>query len=1168
MAEMKFTDQQQDAIAARGGVLVSAAAGSGKTAVLVERVVRRMLDKDEKIPADRFLISTFTNDAAAEMKERIAARLDEYIASSPNDSWYARQRFLLERAKIGTMDSFCIGLVREYFYLVDLEPDFRLCDNAREKDMKKAALSAAVGERLASGDEEFLKLCTVFGTENAADTLIRVVGEVYDYLVTLPFYERYLDDYERMYSDFDPDDSIWIKTLFSSFGERFSSLCRELRLYEAAFSASDIADKYHDRVYGRFHAIEKAARAMNAGDYDGCRAALLSYEKKTLSRVKTDDVSFLQQIQALCRRADSAAEQALEIFKTPMEEHIKDIQALSPLVKTLCDTVRDYARRLGEMKRQAGLYGFADIEMLALKLLARPDGEATDIAKELSQFYCEVTVDEFQDTNDLQCAIYNALSDGGKKLFAVGDVKQSIYGFRKANPRIFLDKKNSLPLYDRSGAQNGCKVVMSGNFRSEQNICGFVNFLFGNIMSARAGQMKYTDEDRLNASYALDFGGKANVRLELVDSSSKTAACEGAALRRTVQIIHELTAGEYRSKSGERRRMRYSDIAVIYRTKRECSALCEALEAAGIPFVSRSGSGFFDAREIKCAYALLSVIDNPKNDFEMLSLLSGELYGFSAEEIAEIKIRDKQSDLYAAMLKLSDSSEKISRFIADLHRYRLHAARLGLRDLILRVFDDSGLMNLSAALGKRRAEANLYRLSELAAEYDREQGLGLSGFLRYFRRIREQGAVDSKSADEAGDAVRVMNVHNSKGLQFPVCILGGLERRYGEGAPNDLRAVQSEKCGIGLKIVDTANFRKYKTLPFYAAESENAVAEFSEEIRLLYVAMTRAEQQLILIGECGTRGGAAEYIAGRQAALIGGGISENAAASAKSSLDLITTAALIHPCGESLAASACGKKGEPAVYEGVSANVVFADDIPPIFDAAPLPKREFDEERVAAVAERLTYTYPYEIVNTVAAKQSASKIAHSEENADYSCSAVPLFLQGQKLTPAQKGTAMHKLMQYLDLAAAKTDVAAALGQVCDKNVLSAAELESINREQVAAFAASPLAERMIKAAAEGKIYREREFMAELPARRLMPSLPHDFDGETVVVQGAVDCVFFEQGKMVIVDYKTDRACDEKALSDKYSAQLKTYEAALGQVFGCDESELIIWSFELNRQIIL
>ncbi|MGN0113765.1 MAG: UvrD-helicase domain-containing protein, partial [Acutalibacteraceae bacterium] len=459
---IKLTEQQRDAMNAKGGVLVSAAAGSGKTAVLVERVTNTVLNENLQVGADRYLIATFTIDAASEMKSRIAESISQRIAENPSNRWYAHQKFLLNKAPFGTIDSFCAGLVREYFYKLDVQPDFSISSNMN--DAEDRVLSSIVNEHIV--DPEFLKLCSLFDSENAINALCSTVKNTYQYLVTLPNYLNVLDNYSQMYSCFDIKTSVWTKTIMDDAKAGIENLYKAVIEIEEDVREYDFYIKTPELYDERFDDLKCLYKAACDCDWQQAYELINDYNPISTNRCarKSEAPEILAYIKVICKAIDARFTDLESKIMMSEQEVYDDIDKLKPSLNLLFDIIREFDKKLFLEKKRLNTYDFADIEQLAFRLLVDENGNQTDIATELSQKYYEVMVDEFQDTNSLQCAIFNAVSDNGKKLFCVGDVKQSIYNFRRANPKIFLGLKNTLPSYDRDNPNpQNCKVIMSGN---------------------------------------------------------------------------------------------------------------------------------------------------------------------------------------------------------------------------------------------------------------------------------------------------------------------------------------------------------------------------------------------------------------------------------------------------------------------------------------------------------------------------------------------------------------------------------------------------------------------------------------------------------------------------------------------------------------------------------
>ena len=1165
MKKFEPTPEQQNAIVARGGVLVSAAAGSGKTAVLVERVAQMILDNENRVPADRLLIVTFTKAAAAEMRSRISQRLTFAIAQNPTNSWYISQKNSLNKASICTIDSFCINLVREYFYAAGFEPDFSMTS---DKSMETIVFNELINEKLMNDDKDVLSLISLFGVEDGIDRLCDVVNDTHTYLDSLVDKNGYLLKCQQMYDDFDIKNSEWTTMVLAPYSENVKRLLNRFNAEKEQFEESEFFDLYKDVWNNRIDILERYDNALENKEWDKV-VALSDVKLDTVKNYKDVDEDKKEYYKSLFKTVNEFKKNISSKIVGSEARIFESIKSVAPRIKTLFSFIMEYEQRLFEYKKKENCYTFADVEYAALKLLVNDDGSYTDIAKELSARFYEVMVDEYQDTNDLQNAIFTALSNNGDNMFCVGDVKQCIYGFRLANPKLFLNKKNTLPDFDKSNKdRQKCKVVMSGNFRSEKNICQAINFVFSRIMQEKIAQMQYTEDDYLMHNFERSKSDIGRVRLDIISVDRSEENANEFEHRHIVNLIRksvdEIKLGE------ENRKVNYGDIAVICRKGKDVSAVSNVLKKFGIPAVCVKKNSFFDEREIIIALSLLRSINNPLNSYELLCVMMSELFSFTANDIATIKSSAKCEDLIQCVIK--SDNEKAKAFLEELSKYRQMAVGASLKELLEGVFEESGLFDISRAVRGGYAVANLRKLISLADEYENMSQGGLSGFLRYIGRMIDnpRDRVDSAKYQAEEDAVKIMTVHHSKGLQFPICIYAGLGSSLKDGGAN-YSAMQCEKSGIGIKAVDEKLGCRYETLAFQAAKAESYKNQIAEEIRIMYVAMTRAQEYLFMTGTYKNIGKTPTYLSkleklSSEIECSGGAVSESAISLCKSALDLIVLASLTHTKCQNLrelANASASIISTDYMETDYAVNIINSNDINVEEISEIEDKLSADERAVADLSQRLSYVYPFSEVNKVAAKQSASRIAHENENADYSCSAVPMFIQNRKITPAQRGTAMHNFMQYLNIKDAVENFDDEIRRIKSLKLFSDDEWDSLDFVALKKFVLSDIAEQMINA---DSIYCEREFIVELPANQIDDKLGEEFIGENIVVQGAVDCVYITDRKMTIVDYKTDRVKSLDELKLKYAKQLQIYEKALMQIYDVDECELILYSFNLSSSI--
>lgn len=1158
------TNEQKNALDAKGRVLVCAAAGSGKTAVLVERVANYILNANPLVDADRLVVVTFTNAAAAEMKSRIARRISDELRKNPNSSRLKRQQFLLTKANISTIDSYCINLVREYFYKLDISPDFKIADNSILNQIQNNVLESIVKKHFENPSESFSLLLDLLGGEYAERNLKEAVLQIYSFLRSIPFIEPFVENINKMYSDFTFKNSLWVKTIFN-----YAKLCvddtintlreaiKELEQDEALFIP------YIDGFLYTLECLLKLKDAILDKDWDKCFKICAKFKPVSLDRVyKYPDEAYKNQFKDIKNRADAIIAEMAKLFFAPMQQIEHDVKYSAPAIKKLMEIVMEFTKQTLQEKKKRNLMDFADVEYAALELLVEyKDGKIiyTDIAKELSSYYHEVLVDEYQDTNDLQDTIFKALSESGKKLFMVGDVKQSIYRFRNANPQIFLNNRASLPLY-KEGAKES-KVIMSGNFRSALDICHYINFTFRLLMSQNAGQMDYQEEDELINK--INFGEIDADRVQLHIINKEPKAKDELEPAYLAQLIKQTVGKKVVKEDDGLRVAKFSDIAILLRSRTQIPVFERVFRQYNIPIWADERGGFLQTKEIITILSLLKVIDNPTRDVALLSLFMSDLYSFTADEVAEIRISNKKSNLYSALVLHSKFSEKSKSFLDDIKLYRQWSVSMPVSELIRKIYEDTGYINTVLLYDNgQQAKANLIMLIEYAKNYEANGVKGLSRFIKYLEYTeKSEGLKQASIISESDNAVKIMTIHRSKGLQFPICIVAHLDKKFNiNDRVNVLQ--KSEKLGVGLKIKDSSRNISYSTIAQNAISIENHMLSMSEELRVLYVALTRAKDTLILSACVENLINTVNKIT-TSLNLIDGKISPLFVLKTQNYLNLILACALLHPEGKVLRELASRPPiakptdGKLGVYLIKQQDICLEQEEKEEVEVKP------NLEWLEKLRQQLSYHYPFDKINTIAAKQSASAIAQSAMDDKYWFSAKPAFILGEKLSGAQKGTALHKFMQYCNFKSAKLSVEDEISRLVSSNHLSELEADSLDRQKLKAFFLSSLYNRIEVASF---VEKEFKFMVEFPATFFDSSLDEKYKSEFVVVQGVVDNIFEEDGKLVIVDYKTDKVKSLAELADKYSVQLKVYEKAISKVLKREVSELILYSFELSDMI--
>ena len=1174
MSERSWTPAQQDAIRARGGtLLVSAAAGSGKTAVLVQRVIERITDPVHPSDADRLLVVTFTKAAAAEMRERISLRLSELLARDPSNTALQRQQLLLSRAGISTVHSFCSELVRENFYKLDISPDFRISDDSEMAILRAEAVTRVLEDCYAENDPVFFDLVEAFSSDRDDSRLIETIGRLYDFIRSHPFPERWLSEKAGMYETGLPASRTpWGKCLLE-FAREAADYCAGLTRGSLSVLEADekLRAAYSEALSGDLAALERLRAAAAGGDWDEVGRAVSGVSFRRLGSVRGYAEDPLKLRVAACRDEVKGTVKKLAALFSPTERECgEDIRLTAPIVEKLFSVTKQFSDTLDAMKAERRMADFGDLEHWALRLLVRPcEGgfERTEDALEISGRYDEIMVDEYQDTNRAQDLLFQAVSRNGENLFLVGDVKQSIYSFRQAMPRIFLDRRRTFAPYSREEDRYPACIVLDRNFRSRREVTGAVNFTFGQLMSEQAGDVDYTGGERLVAGAKYEEQEGCETELHVLDLSlAQEPPGEPMAVleaRHIASLILQTVSGRFRvTESGERRPAVFRDFCILLRSANKYAAqYARELQLCGVPAWADSAGGFFESSEIAVMLSLLRVIDNPVQDIPLLSVLMSPIYGFTPDEVADIRLCAENVPVYLALTASAGrGNRRAAAFLEEMERFRSLAATMPSDRLLNAVYQKTGFIHTVQAMDNGGLRlANLHLLLEYAKKYEASGYNGLSGFIRFIDRLQEQDSdlPGACALSESANVVRVMSIHKSKGLEFPVCIVAGCARRFNKEHGD---ALLHPELGLGIRLKDGETLSRRTTLPREAIALETERGAMSEELRILYVAMTRAREKLILVTTVPDLGRTLAGIAPRLSE--GERISPYVVRGASCISDWLLACALRHPCGAELRERAgCGEriawKGETEPWKiqiappppGLSEREEKADEAAAQPDPA-LRKR---------LEEKIGFSYPWASLRGIPAKVSASELAAQASGAEDGPLSRPAFLESSGLTPAERGTALHAYLQFADYKEAAKDPQAELGRLVSQGFLTREQAGAVDLSRVLAFLESPIASRMLRSP---DFRRELRFTVEIPASRLGPALPDS----PVILQGAVDCAFEEDGQMVIVDYKTDRAASPRELWERYRVQLELYRYAVAHVTGLPVKECLLYSFRWNRTV--
>lgn len=1191
--------EQTRAIKERGiNLLVSAAAGSGKTYTLVERIIENIITGTYDI--DQVLVVTFTNAAAAEMRERIEKRLTAKIEEDPG---LERQLALLPSASISTIHVFCLSLIRQHFAALDIDPGFRVGSEQEMTLLRQRVVEDLFEACYEAGDEAFLRFAAQYGSDRDDEKLHGMILRLYDFARSQPNPEAWLEKQPKVFEGAAGralEDLPWYQEIQEEISrillQAAQGAARLLRQVEAAG-----VEELLPAIASDAEQIALLQTFLAKGDWAALGAAVRTVAYQRQPRAQDVDKAFKEFVSAYRKKEikDRLAYLKDTYFSEEEETLLADLEDCHAPAAVMCRLAAEFGARFWQEKRKKRLVDFDDLEHLALRLLER-----ADVAQELRDRYREVMIDEYQDVNGVQEAILARVTNG-RNLFAVGDVKQSIYRFRLADPGLFQEKHRS---YGAEENGDSAAIDMKENYRSRPEVLAAVNYLFAQVMVAPELELTYDENAALYAkadypAHPASFAGEAaelclleTAALPLpmeedeesdgADEEALTGfSREAAFIAEKVRALHDAGRQVYDKDEQCYRPLRWRDIAVLLRSaKGKAQPLVEAFRAADVPAYAAIDGGYFAEVEVGIVLALLSIIDNAHQDIPLAAVLRSPIVGMKAEELAQIRADAPEGDFFTAVA--SSESEKAADFLARLCRWRTLSRRVGVPELIWQLYRETGYYDyVGAQPGGLVRQANLRMLSDRAAEYEKTNFRGLFRFLQFIRQMRDRDTdlAAARTLGEQEDVVRVMTVHKSKGLEFPVVILADLGKAF------NMQDIRSEllihrTLGLGLfkSESDGVIAWRYPTLARQAVASRLKREGKAEELRALYVAMTRAREKLILVGSVPSLPKRAMKWC-RPLATPTTAISGADALEAKSWLDWVAMAVARHLEGGAEIREAAGEYDAPAIpYDGErfgvprwQVQIVLPETMASPSEKKPegeflayLRRREafpvmaFDE-RVA----RLSWTYPYPTgipakITVTEWKRRQSEVeedrlfppAFRDEAADF---LPPAFLREEekKLSGAAYGTLMHDVLQRLDFSRARelADVRAQIEAMRTAGHLTADEAKAVRVEALTAFLASPLGQR----ARQAKIcWKEQAFGLLLSAREVAPEAAEE---DEVYVQGVIDLFFEERdGGIVLLDYKTDRGTTPDLIRRRYQAQMALYARAIQRILGKEPKKVYIY----------
>lgn len=1186
---MEFTPEQKQAIELHNcNILVSAAAGSGKTAVLSERIVQMVCREENPIDIDRILVVTFTNAAAAEMRERISQAILKRLNEDGSNENLQRQSALLHNAQITTIDSFCLFVLRNNFQDIGLDPAFRVADEGELELIKQDTLSELLEARFQSEDEDFHFCVEYFCPAGKESVIEQQILSLYDYAMSNPFPEDWLKERKQDYhftSLPEVEQSDWGKYLLKHLQNTLESCVEQMSEVVSLCEQADGPYMYGEIVEKERDLLEKLCGLTTLSEMS---VQLPAIQFLRLPAKKDDTVNAGKKEKAKNLRdgiKDTINKINHAFFLIPLETNIRQAERCDKAIGILIDLCLEFKEKLDEKKREKKLLDFSDMEHLALQILLKKndDGsiEATKTAQEYRDYFEEVLIDEYQDSNLVQEYLLKAISgEEGEKhnRFMVGDVKQSIYKFRLARPELFLEKYKSYSLTEG----NKRRIDLHRNFRSRKEVVDSVNTVFTSIMTEKLGGIVYDDAAKLypGATYPPSNGCESELILyEKPNKESEYDAKQVEAMGIAKRIRELKKSFQVTDKAtGELRPVEYRDMVILLRSGNGWEDEFKSVfEKEGIPAYITSKTGYFSTKEIQDVLQFLRVLDNPMQDIPLFGVMTSIFGDFTDEEVAIIKssVGSEYESLYHCLELITQIEsttieeglrKKSSLFLELLARYRSYTSYMPILELLQKLLDEFHYMAYVSALpagGKRLA--NVEMLLTKAAAFEKNSYYGLYHFIRYIEQL-EKYSVDygeASTLDENANVVRIMSIHKSKGLEFPVAIVAGLSKKFNIQDTTQALVVDMD-MGIGVDYVNSDMRVRNKTLRKNVLSTKMKHENLAEEIRVLYVAMTRAREKLIMTATSQiTEEELKEftYSSGRE-------LSYGTLTGASSFLDLLL------PVFPNVTFMSLNELEMNEVREDLSQTVRL--------ESLLHSEDRIDNLSLDILKSRFHYQYTHKNLEKLYTKTTVSELKKAamegtlEEPAMEMFAArevmpyIPSFMRDkEEISGTTRGSAMHRVMELLDFTV-KYESLQDLDEMIKifqmQGRLSDQYVQAVKPDKIFTFLQAPLADRMRKAATLNQLYREQPFVYGISANRLSNEENQFPEEETVLIQGIVDAFFYEEDGIILLDYKTDVITTPQELINRYQIQMDYYEEALTGLTGRPVKEKILYSFYLGCQI--
>ena len=1200
MSEVKWTEEQSQAIHEKGSnILVAAAAGSGKTAVLVERIINKIIE--EEIDIDKLLVVTFTNAAASEMRERILNAIYKKIEEEPTNLRLQKQITLLNKSNICTIHSFCLDVIRNNFYEINISPNFRIGDTAEIELLKEEVLDELFEDLYLKEDEGFLKLLEIYTSYKDDEPLKDIVKSIYNFIQSAPFPEKWLAEKVKLFDidieNTDFAETVWGKIILNNYKECIEENILGLKKIKKELEAENELEKFSQAIRLDIENLESLLVNLNSWDKSYELAKTFSFVRWPSSKkINSETPAFVKEKRDMINAKFKKLKDSIFIYTSA--EVLSDLKNMYEVLNLLQAIILKFNENYKKAKLERNIIDFNDIEHLALKILIKDeDGKyvPSEIAKKYQDKFEEIAIDEYQDSNMVQEYILTSISKGNN-IFMVGDVKQSIYKFRQAMPELFLNKYKTYKLKKEKTEADDLKIQLFKNFRSRKNILDTTNIIFQEIMSKDLGDVDYNEDEYLNlgANYEepqlenIDFAGKTEINIinledttkdsqEDEEDNVKTERIENSILeaRYVAQKINELINSNYYvlDKKEGYRKVTYKDIVVLLRSTTELSPIYEKeISDLGMPVYSETSTEYLNSVEIQLIMSCLKIIDNPMQDIPLVTVMRSMIGGFTDNDLIEIRLADKYENFYESIVKAriqvnEELRNKIDSFLELINQWREASEFLALDELIWKIYMDTGYYNYVGLMqnGKLR-QANLKMLFERAKQYESATFKGVFNFINFIDKLklRNNDLGAAKIIGENENVIRIMSIHKSKGLEFPVVFLSSTGKNFNL---KDLREkiLIHQEIGFGPNYENSELKIEYPTLAKEAIKMVSKRESISEEMRVLYVALTRAKEKLIITG---IEKDLQKSIESKEKELQiyesedNSKINPKILESYKSYLDWIELVYLKNKI----------KNSDIFEFNVVSKTEILNQTVESETERKDVLKdianKKVSKENMEKIKNILEWEYKYKDSTEMPSELSVSKIKElskdTEEKIGITLKKPNFLIEKTELTPAEKGTIMHLCLQKLNykeeynLEKLKNMV----NNLVNKEIILPKEAESVNYNKILAFLSSNIWKEMQTAKV---VEQEKAFYLNLKANEIYQNDAED----EILVQGIIDLYYITNNdELVLVDYKTDYVenNNEQSLEDKYNIQLEIYKKALEESLNRKVDKVYIYSTWLNKEI--